>query len=73
MIIRFIDKQGRCCQVATPDTPILVYMTEDEKNNLSSSAEGQCLMLVDKRFSPEEQQQIAAKLNMKANPLTITG
>jgi len=73
MIIRFIDNQGRCCQIATPDTPLLVYMTADEKKNLNVAEEGQCLMLVDSKFSPEEQQEIAAKLNMKADPLTIKG
>lgn len=71
MIVRFIDRQGRTCQIATPDTSILVYMTAEEKKNLSSATEGQCLMLVDSRLSEEERQKVVEKLNTKADPLTI--
>jgi len=71
MIVRFIDRKGRCCQVATPETPILVYMTEDEKAKLQSGSGGQCLMLIDNRLGEEKIQKTAELLNTKLDPLQI--
>jgi len=73
MIIRFIDKKGRCCQVCTPATPVLVYMSEEEKRLLIDSDAGQCLMLVDARFSEEEHKRIVELLNTKNDPLEMKG
>jgi len=73
MIVRFLDKKGRCLQVATPDTPILIYMTKDEKKTLIQSEESQCLMLIDGRYSEEEQKRIVELLNTKMEPMQMKG
>jgi len=71
MIVRFLDRKGRCCQIATPEIPILVYMTADEKKKLLSSNESQCLMLIDNRLDSKTQEQIVQKLNTKTDPLEM--
>ena len=71
MIIRFLDKHDRCCQITTPNTNILVYMTEEEKQQLIQSERSQCLMLIDARESAERQQRIVQLLNTKDDPLEM--
>lgn len=71
MIVRFLDRKGRCCQIATPEIPILVYMTPEEKEKLSQSTDHQCLMLIDQKLSMEEQNKVVEKLNTKMDPLEM--
>lgn len=48
MIIRFLDNKGRVCEIGTPNIPILIYATAEEKKNISSMPDGACLTLIDR-------------------------
>jgi len=70
MIVRFLDAKGRCCQVSTPQTSMLVYMNAAEKKQLIDNGEGQCLMMINSQ-DQEEIQKISVKLNTKEDPIQM--
>jgi len=67
-IIRFLDKENHCYQIHTPDTPILIFLSENEKKKVQDSPKGECVMLVDSTLTEEEIATKVAALNTKDDP-----
>ena len=66
-LIRFLNKQGKCCQISSP-TPILIYLNSTEKELLSQTKIGECLFLVDKTQDVDKQLE---ELNTKKEVMVI--
>lgn len=67
-IIRFLGKNDTCFQVHTPETPILIFLTNEEKKKMLETPDGQCLMLLDGRLSEKETKTKTKLLNTKEDP-----
>jgi hypothetical protein len=71
-IIRFLDRKGRCCQVSTADTHILVYFNENEKKTMNRVPIGDAMFILNSKLPEYNQEEIVETLNTKSDPLCLS-
>ena len=71
-IVRFLDPKKQCCELSSPNDPILIYLTEQEKEQLKHCPTGDCMMLINEKLPEHEIQEVAEKLNETKDPRRIS-
>ena len=64
-IIRFLDESGTCYQIDTFTTPVLIALTQAEKETLQSTQNGECLSIINNQLPETQIKSIQSALNTK--------
>jgi hypothetical protein len=72
MLIRFLDKNGRCFQIDNHKTPILIFCESGrELDELQSAKTGDCIMSIPATMKACDIVGACEKLNTKDEPIQM--